>query len=59
MSPSESALLKGSWAGVEDMAYCREIRTAEAALGSVRYFQRQRLRGVGSVSEAVLRTKDS
>ena len=47
MSPSESALLKGSWAGVEDMAYCREIRTAEAAFRVSAVFPATTIEGGG------------
>ena len=47
MSPSESALLKGSWAGVEDMAYCREIRTAEAAFRVSAEFPATKIEGGG------------
>ena len=47
MSPSESALLKGSWAGIEDMAYRREIRTAEAAYRVSAVFPATKIEGGG------------
>ena len=47
MSQSESALLKGSWAGVEDMAYCRQIRTAEAAFRVSAVFPATKIEGGG------------
>ena len=59
MSPNESALLKGSWAGIEDMVYCREIRTAEATFRVSAVFPATKIEGLASVSEAALRTKDS
>ena len=47
MSPNESALLKGSWAGVEDMVYCREIRTAEATFRVSAVFSATKIEGGG------------
>ena len=47
MPPIESALLKGSWAGVEDMVYCRETRNAEATFRVSAVFPATKIEGGG------------
>ena len=59
MSPSVSSLGEGNRAGVKDVECSWSWRMARLQLLSVLYLQRARFIGVGSVSDAALRIKES